>query len=343
MSEVATTAGAATALAIRSDQARFDEVQLAALKSLGLEDVPAGEADLFFHVAKRSGLDPFSKQIYLIARTTTKRVRNEAGDWVDGGEETSYTIQTGIDGYRVLGHRAARLRGDVLEVTETEWHGRTGGWTDVWLADEPPAAARVTIRVNGSAFTATAMYSEYVQMRGRGQNTRPNAMWSKMPANQLSKCAEAAAWRLAYPADFSGIVLEDAAQVIDEAGEPVAVGGGGERPAGRRGLDSVRAKVRSGRGAKAKPADASPAPEPLKPETVRELAELMTDVGILDNAARGEWLAEFLGRKVGGWADVSAGDGERIRAELVKAKAERDRIVDAGDVQDVADAAVAGD
>ena len=324
-----------TVLAIRDDQTRFDEVQLAALKSLGLEDVPAGEADLFFHVAKRSGLDPFSKQIYLIARTKTKR-RFDSGarEWVDDGEETSYTIQTGIDGYRVLGHRAARLRGDVLEVTETEWHGKAGGWTDVWLDSAPPAAARVTIRVNGSAFTATAMYSEYVQLTGSGDRRRPNSMWSKMPANQLAKCAEAAAWRLAYPADFSGIVLEDAVQVIDEDGGAVRVSTDPAAPATRRGLDSVRAKVRENRARpKVKPKalefDDAPAPSaapeapaPIGEATVLHLSEQMTDAGLIADADRAKWLADTLGRSVGSWADVTDADVSTIADALTARKAE---------------------
>ncbi|WP_052067982.1 recombinase RecT [Rhodococcoides fascians] len=210
-----------TDLAIKSNQDGFTDKQIAMLQQLGIEDATAGDIDLFFHRCKVTGLDPFSRQIYMIGRRTTVKVWNEQTRKQEDKWVMKYTIQTGIDGYRLNGARAARKRNDVVAIGSPMWRGRDSDWDDVWLdPSTPPAAARFTIVKNGESFTATAMYHEYVQTNKDGS---PNAMWKKMPSNQLAKCAEAACWRKAYPDDFSDLVLEDAAQVIDEEGNRVTV------------------------------------------------------------------------------------------------------------------------
>ncbi|OZC80588.1 hypothetical protein CH274_15575 [Rhodococcus sp. 06-418-5] len=211
-------------LAITSDQSTFTPKQIAALEQLGISNAPQGDIDLFFHRCQVTKLDPFSRQIYMIGRKTNDKKYNPATREYDDNWVVKYTIQTGIDGYRLNGMRAARKRGDKISIGSPTWRGREGGWDDVWLdKDHPPLAARFTITVNGETFTATAMYHEYVQYVGSGNSQRPNSMWAKMPANQIAKCAEAACWRKAYPDDFSDLVLEDAAQVIDEEGNRVTV------------------------------------------------------------------------------------------------------------------------
>lgn len=203
-------------LAIQPEQTQFTSAQVAALKQLGIDDAPEGDLAVFFHQAKRSGLDPFAKQIYMIGRKTkVGGYRGEPERW-----ETKYTIQTGIDGYRLNGRRAAEQVGEKIRTDGPFWHGTEGGWTDVWVDRRPPAAAKFTIFRDGEAFTGTAMYTEFVQTSGSGDSQRPTSMWAKMPANQLAKCAEAQAWRKAYPEDFSGIQLEDSAQIVEFDGNP---------------------------------------------------------------------------------------------------------------------------
>lgn len=227
---------------IEPKQQRFNESQIAILRQIGLEDATQGDLDLFFHYCRTTGLDPFRRQIYMIGRNTkvTEWVEDERAQngrrrierWV-----TKYTIQTGIDGYRRNGREAAKALGDELRFDgpyftgEDDFHVTDSGevvqhWRPVWPKGRPPHAARFVIYRNGEPFEGIAHFDEFVQTFGN--SGEPNSMWAKMPRNQIAKCAEALAWRRAYPDDFAGLILEDSAQptVIDENGNVERRGGG---------------------------------------------------------------------------------------------------------------------
>lgn len=177
-----------SSLAISNEQDGFTDKQIAALKQLGVKDASPGDLAVFFHQAQRTGLDPFAKQLYLIGRWSR--------------EGTKYTIQTGIDGYRLIARRAVDRTGETLGYEDTQWCDEHGNWTDVWLSSKPPAAARVVVVRNGARYPGLALWSEYVQTTKDGS---PNSMWQRMGAGQLAKCAEALALRKAFPQDLSGI------------------------------------------------------------------------------------------------------------------------------------------
>jgi phage recombination protein Bet len=183
---------AGSSLAINAEQDGFTEKQVAALKQLGVKDATNADLAVFFHQAQRTGLDPFARQIYMIGRWSR--------------EGTKQTIQTGIDGYRLIARRAVDKSGESFGYEDTRWCGQDGQWTDVWLSSQPPAAARVVVLRNGNRYPATALWSEYVQTVKDGA---PNTMWAKMGANQLAKCAEALALRKAFPQDLSGIYTSE--------------------------------------------------------------------------------------------------------------------------------------
>ena len=140
----------------------------------------ADELKLFAYACQRTGLDPFSKQIYAIKR---------------GGK---LTIQSGIDGLRSIAERTGQLDGSA-----TEWCGDDGIWSDVWLGSKPPAAAKTIIYRKGCShpFTATARFADY--------NAGGQGLWSKMPSVMIAKCSEAQALRRAFPADLSGVYSQD--------------------------------------------------------------------------------------------------------------------------------------
>ena len=150
------------------------------------------ELKLFAYACQRTGLDPFSKQVYAIKR---------------GGK---MTIQAGIDGLRSIAERTGQLDG-----SETLWCGEDGVWADVWLGSKPPAAAKTIIHRKGCQhpFVGVARTADY--------NAGGQGLWSKMPATMIAKCSEALALRKAFPADLSGVYSTDEMQQADI--EPVTV------------------------------------------------------------------------------------------------------------------------
>ncbi|MBO0865142.1 MAG: phage recombination protein Bet, partial [Mycobacterium sp.] len=191
----------AGALAVRPNQTDWDERQLAALHALGIDDsVSQGDLQVFLTYAQRTGLDPFARQIYLIKR------RQKDGDrWV-----TRWSIQCGIDGFRVIASRSGKYRGQ----TPAEWCGEDGIWVDVWLRNDPPAAARCgVIHADfDQPLYAVATWSQYAALNNKGD---PVALWAKMPALMLHKVSEALALRRAFPNDLSGIYV---AEEMDQQG-----------------------------------------------------------------------------------------------------------------------------
>lgn len=197
------------ALAVRTDQTDWTPTQKAALAHMGIGDAPVEDQRIFLHHCQRTGLDPFANQVYMIGRSGDVTYKDDQGRTITE-RGTIYKIQTGIDGYRLIGERAARRDGDTVEHLEPVWRGKPGSEHDEWIDYWPdgvgaPAACKYVIVKNGQRKVATCNFHEYAQYSGKGNLT---PMWSKMPANQLSVRAEAQAWRKAYPADFSGVGLD---------------------------------------------------------------------------------------------------------------------------------------
>lgn len=205
-------------LTISPDQTWWTEAQTLVLKQAGIDDdVTEAELTGFLHLSQRTGLDPFSRQIYLIGR------------WDARAQRKVFTPQTAIDGYRVVRDRVIERTNGTLSYDDFLWCGPDGAWQDVWLDDTvPPVAAKVTVYRNGGRFSAVAKYTEYVQTKKGGDAT---GMWVKMPASQLAKCAEALALRKAFPHDLAGVyTAEEMAQADNPRGEQLAP----ERPARRQ-------------------------------------------------------------------------------------------------------------
>lgn len=158
----------------------------------------ADELRLFAYHCQRTGLDPFSKQIYAIKR---------------GGK---VTIQAGIDGLRAIAERTGELDGSV-----SYWCGEDAEWKEVWLGSKPPAAAKTIVHRKGCThpFIGVARFADYNAGQG---------LWSKMGPTMIAKCSEALALRKAFPADLSGLYSSEEmdqadARAIDVTSAPQPV------------------------------------------------------------------------------------------------------------------------
>ncbi len=171
------------------------------------------ELNLFLYQAKRSGLDPLARQIYFIKRRVWNKDKK--------GYDEKATIQSSIDGFRVVAERSGQYAGQdepefskeddqlVCKVKVYKWHG-----------DQRYQAA-----------VGVAYFDEYAQTK-EDYNTKKvevTGMWKKMPHVMLAKVAEALALRKAFPQDLSGLYTSEemdqdtpVLETKNDAGESVA-------------------------------------------------------------------------------------------------------------------------
>jgi phage recombination protein Bet len=165
-----------------------DQVDL--LKRTIAKDANDDEFALFLHLCKRSGLDPFARQIYAIKR------------------KGQLVIQTSIDGYRLIADRTGLYAGSAAPLYDVD-------------DAEHPNRALVTVYklVAGAAraFEAEARWSEYAQVF----SGKLGDMWEKMPYLMLGKCAEALALRKAFPQELSGLYTHDEMGQAESDARPV--------------------------------------------------------------------------------------------------------------------------
>ncbi|MET8679946.1 recombinase RecT [Streptomyces sp. NPDC004647] len=196
---------AASAIVLRADQQEFDRRQLSALALIntGLELAPRPQLAVFFHYCVRSGLDPFARQIYMIGR------RNYGDDREE--HPVKWTIQTGIDGFRTIAHRAAERTGERISYEDTVYYDAEGKAYEVWLAPGPPAAVKVTVLRGSSRFPFIARWGEFAPTYwdSKQQQYVIAKMWRNMPAHMLRKCGEAGSLRMAAPQDLSGMYVDE--------------------------------------------------------------------------------------------------------------------------------------
>lgn len=146
------------------------------------------ELELFAYQCKRTQLDPLLKQIVPIKR------------WNSVAQKEVMTIQTSIDGFRVIAERTGKYQGQ----TKVEWCGSDGVWKDVWVSDENPVAAKVGIYKEKfvEPLYAVAHFKEYAAYNSQG---KLNYIWLTKGILMIAKCAKALALREAFPQDLSGL------------------------------------------------------------------------------------------------------------------------------------------
>lgn len=158
----------------------FDSQQIAIIKESICKGASDSELQFFLQVCKRTGLDPFSRQIYSIPR---------------GGQRT---IQVGIDGLCLIADRTGKYmpgKESVFGYTSTgaifsctayiKKQAKDGSWHEV---------------------SAIAFWDEYNAGQG---------LWKKMPRRMLEKCALALCLRKAFPSDLSGLYTHEEMEQAD--------------------------------------------------------------------------------------------------------------------------------
>ena len=145
------------------------------------------ELTMFLHVAKKSKLDPFLRQIHFVKR---------AG---------KTTIQVGIDGYRAIADRTNQYVGSSEPVYE---------YTPEGLLKKATVTVYRFVNNQKCEFTGSALWDEYCPQKGQ------DFMWQKMPHVMLAKVAETIALRKAFPNDLAGLYTQEemaqSGQTIEE-------------------------------------------------------------------------------------------------------------------------------
>lgn len=210
-----------------SDPAAWSEEEKALVSAAGLVHTDTNGAQTpaprpvvaaFLQHCARTGLDPFARQIYAIARKNRGNL--------------AWTVQISIDGARLIAERTGEYEGQ----TTPEFTSNGTDWTQVWLSDEQPKAARVGVFRRGfrEPLYAIALWDAYAVYQDewvRGEKTgnqKLSAMWAKMGPLMLAKCAEMLALRKAFPQDLSGLY---STEEMDQAGGPREVVKQAETPA----------------------------------------------------------------------------------------------------------------
>lgn len=171
-----------------------DQLQL--LAPLGIEaSWDPGQVLVYLMDCQRRGFDPWAKETYLMKYPGDK-----------------YISHIGIAGFRTKAEESGEYKG----VRGPLFSGDGKTWSEVWPDDETVprfAKAGVRRRKRGTQW-ATISYVEFAPMRDKWEGGRKigrefTPMW--LPASQggkpmvmSGKCAQAAAFRMAFPRRFNG-------------------------------------------------------------------------------------------------------------------------------------------
>jgi phage recombination protein Bet len=163
------------ALQQKNEIVSFSNEQKALIKNYLCKEITDIELTFFINVCQKTGLDPMMKQIYAVKRSG------------------QMTIQTAIDGYRLIAERTGRYSPG-KESTYT--------YKDDKLVSATSYVKKQTRDGTWHEVSVCAHFDEY---KPRYQNQ----IWSNMPHVMLAKCAEALALRKAFPNELSGVYTSE--------------------------------------------------------------------------------------------------------------------------------------
>lgn len=164
----------------------WNEEQVQLLKDTICKGASNDEFQLFLHACKRSGLDPFARQIYLVKR------------WDSNLKKEAMTVQTGIDGYRLIAERTGKYSPGKAPEFRYDENGK--------IVAATAFVKKQTSDGTWHEISAEAFFDEYASLKKDGT---PMHMWASKPHIMIAKCAEALALRKAFPAELSGLYTNE--------------------------------------------------------------------------------------------------------------------------------------
>lgn len=181
--ELATTAPTAT-LAADDAPRFFTPAQETIIRRSFLSGASPEEAEVLLEVARLRKLNPLLRQIHFVKRPTwNPRTQQNEDVW---------SFQVAIDGLRAIAERTGIYDGsDEPETTEDGSGMPVVSRVKVWRSDRKRPSVGV------------ARFAEFAQFTKDGKLTK---MWREKPFLMLEKCAEALAFRKAFPEDTGGLL-----------------------------------------------------------------------------------------------------------------------------------------
>jgi len=167
----------------------FDNKKLDLLKNTICKGSNDDEFELFLHACQRTGLDPFMKQIYAVKRPE----RQKDGTWRE-----SMSIQTAIDGYRLIAERTGKYSPGKEPTYQYDQNGN--------IVSATAYVKKQTADGTWHEVAATAFFNEYCQKTKEG---KPTKFWMQLGHAMIAKCAEALALRKSFPAELSGLYTKE--------------------------------------------------------------------------------------------------------------------------------------
>lgn len=179
---------------------QFSSKHVEILKNTTCKGLTQYEFEVFLMTCERTKLDPFMKQIHAVKRKETM------------------TIQTGIDGYRLIAERTHCY----APGPETTYTFRKDG-----SLESATAYVKKLTTKDGTwhIVSATAYFDEYCQIYTDRQtgDRRPMGLWGTMPKTMLSKCAESVALRKAFPGEMSNVYTKEEMDQADNLDDPMKI------------------------------------------------------------------------------------------------------------------------
>jgi len=174
---------------------RFTADQERMIRDTCANGASADEFAVLMEIARVRRLNPLLRQIHFVKRWDNQKNRHV------------WSAQISIDGMRAVAQRTGRYNGQ----DEPEYGPCNARGFPEW------AKVKVYRKDWDRPAVGLVFWSEYVQTK---QDGNPTKFWNDMPMNQLAKCAEAHAFRKAFPEDCGGLYTD---VEMEQATHPIAM------------------------------------------------------------------------------------------------------------------------